>query len=150
MNGKTGAPPKMGWARLAPELLVSELGSSLRFWREQIGFEIAYQRPDERFVYLERRDGAQIMLHERCGVWETGPLEPPFGRGAMFQIYVDELEPVLTALSAGDWPIHAGPREVWRRHGDCEGGQREVFVLDPDGYLLMIAETLGHRALPQK
>lgn len=75
------------------------------------------------------------MLHERCGVWETGPLEPPFGRGVIFQVYVEHLAEVLSALAVSEWPIHAGPREVWRRHGDREGSQREAFVLDPDGDL---------------
>lgn len=148
MSQDPGAPPRTGWAKLVPELLVSELAPSLAFWRDQLGFEIAYQRAEEGFVYLERPEGAQIMLHARSGVWETGPLDPPFGRGVMFQIYVERLDKVLSALEAAGWPLHAGPREVWRRHGDREGGQREVFVLDPDGYLLMIAETLGHRPLP--
>ena len=142
-----GGPPTTGWARLVPELLVSNLDSSLAFWRQKLGFEIAYQRLDERFVYLERSEGAQIMLHERCGVWETGALESPYGRGAMFQVYVDDLPRVLAALTETNWPIYDGPREVWRRHGNREGGQREVFVLDPDGYLVMIAEILGHRPI---
>ena len=54
-------------------------------------------------------------------------------------------------LPKGGWsklvPIHTAPREVWRRHGDRESGQREFFVQDPDGYLLMIAQTIGHRLL---
>jgi hypothetical protein len=31
--------------------------------------------------------------------------------------------------------------------GDREAGQREVFVQDPDGYLVMIAHDLGERPL---
>lgn len=147
MTSDLGAPPQGEWAKLVPELLVSDLELSVAFWNDLLGFRVAYQRPDEKFAYLERLDGAQIMLHQRCGVWETGPLEPPFGRGAMFQIYVERLEPVIQALAGKAYPIHAGPREVWRRHGDREGGQREVFVLDPDGYLVMVAETLGSRPL---
>ena len=38
-----------------------------------------------------------------------------------------------------------GPREVWREVGDRQAGQREIFVLDPDGYLVMIAHHLGER-----
>lgn len=147
MPSDLGAPPRTGWANVVSELLVSGIGQSLAFWRGVLGFEIAYERPDEGFAYLEQRDGPQIMLHERCGVWETGPLEPPFGRGVMFQVYIESLEPVLEAIAANDYPIHHGPREVWRRHGDRMGGQREIFVLDPDGYLVMLAERLGHRPL---
>jgi hypothetical protein len=45
-------------------------------------------------------------------------------------------------------PLHAGPREVWRRYGDREGGKQEIFVLDPNGYLVMMAQDLGERPLP--
>lgn len=45
-----GAPSKSGWAKLVPELLVSDLARSLAFWRERLGFEIAYHRSDERFA----------------------------------------------------------------------------------------------------
>jgi len=57
-----GHPPKGGFAKLVSELLVEDLGESLDFWREALGFEIAYQRHEEKFVYLENPDGAQIML----------------------------------------------------------------------------------------
>jgi catechol 2,3-dioxygenase-like lactoylglutathione lyase family enzyme len=142
-----GAPPKTGWATLVCELLVEDVETSLAFWRDVMGFAIAYQRPEEGFVYLERPDGAQIMLCRRSGKWETGKLERPYGRGVMFQLYVDDLAETMSALSSADWPIYAGPREVWRRHGDREGGQREIFVQDPDGYLIMIAENIGERPL---
>jgi hypothetical protein len=29
--------------------------------------------------------------------------------------------------------------------GDRENGQREIFVQDPDGYLVMLAEEIGER-----
>lgn len=132
MTDDFGKPPKGGWSKLVPELL---------------GFTIAYQRPAEKFVYLERPEGIQIMLCERSGKWEAAELERPFGRGAMFQLYVDDWEDMLATVEAAAWPLHAGPREVWRRHGDREGGQREFFVQDPDGYLLMIAQTIEHRPL---
>lgn len=142
-----GAPPRTGWAKMVPELLVQRLEPSLKFWRGLIGFDVAYQRPEQGFVYLERLEGAQLMLCERSGHWETGPLEPPFGRGVMLQVYLKELQPVLDRIIAADWPVHTGLREVWRRHGDREGGQREFFVQDPDGYLVMIAQPVGHRPL---
>jgi catechol 2,3-dioxygenase-like lactoylglutathione lyase family enzyme len=130
---------------MVPELHVDDLDRSLRFWTGPIGFAVAYARPEERFAYLERPEGAQVMLCQRHGRWETGPMEPPYGRGIMLQVYVDDLAPVLAALHAAHWPIHAGPREIWRRTGSVESGQHEVFVQDPDGYLLMVARNLGER-----
>ena len=63
----------------------------------------------------------------------------------MFQLYVEALASVLAALLAAGWPLYHPEREVWRRTGDRESGQREVFVLDPDGYLIMTAERIGER-----
>jgi catechol 2,3-dioxygenase-like lactoylglutathione lyase family enzyme len=144
-----GAPPKAGWAKLVPELLVSDIGASTEFWCDRLGFAIAYRRPEEAFTYLERPEGAQIMLTERSGKWETAPLERPYGRGAMFQVYVASIDPVRQSLEAAGWPLYAGPREVWREVGDRQSGQREILVLDPDGYLVMVADDLGERPLSE-
>jgi catechol 2,3-dioxygenase-like lactoylglutathione lyase family enzyme len=145
MTTGPGAPPKTGWAKLVPELLVSDIAASLEFWRDRLGFVIAYQRPEEAFVYLERPEGAQIMLSRRTGKWETAPLDRPYGRGAMFQVSVASIGPIERSLEAAGWPLYAGPREVWREVGDRQAGQREIFVLDPDGYLVMLAQGLGER-----
>jgi catechol 2,3-dioxygenase-like lactoylglutathione lyase family enzyme len=142
-----GAPPKSGWAKLVCELLVEDLAASRAFWQGVLGFEVAYQRPEQGFVYLERPDGAQIMLCQRSGNWETAALEPPYGRGVMFQVYVDDLQDIQGALARRGLRLYAGPCEVWRRWGDREGGKREIVVQDPDGYLVMLAQDLGERPL---
>jgi catechol 2,3-dioxygenase-like lactoylglutathione lyase family enzyme len=127
------------------ELHMNDLEASRSFWQGVLGFGTAFERPEERFAYLEHPEGHQIMLCQRHGRFETGPLDLPLGQGAMFQIYLQNMEPVMSALEACGWPIYLGPREVWRRTGDRESGQREVFVQDPDGYLLMVAQDIGER-----
>ena len=146
-DGRTSAPPRSGWARLVVELHVNDLAVSLSFWQGVLAFGVAFDRPEERFVYLEHAEGHQIMLCQRHGRFETGPLDHPLGQGAMFQLYFADIAPVLTALAERDWPIYLGPREVWRATGDHESGLREFFVQDPDGYLLMVAENIGRRPL---
>jgi catechol 2,3-dioxygenase-like lactoylglutathione lyase family enzyme len=146
MNRERNGPPTTGWAKIVTELHVTDLEVSLAFWRDLLGFEIAYRREAEKFVYLEHPEGQQIMLCQRHGRFETGPMQPPLGQGAMFQIYLREISSILTNLSAQNWPIYLGPREAWRKTGDREAGQREVFVQDPDGYLLMLAQNVGERA----
>src|ERR1700730_9923843 len=147
MTEDRGSPPRTGWAKLVPELLVRDIAASTAFWRDRLGFAVAYQRPEQLFVYLERPEGAQLMLCQRSGNWETGPLDPPYGRGVMFQVYVASIEPIQNSLAAASWPLYDRPREVVRLVGDGRAGQREVFVQGPDGYLVMIAHAFGERPL---
>jgi catechol 2,3-dioxygenase-like lactoylglutathione lyase family enzyme len=140
----SGRMPERGFAALTPELVVLDLDASLRFWCGLLGFTVAYDRTAARFAYLVRGD-AQIMLCQHNGRWSTGALEQPFGRGVNFQIMVDRLDPILTALGAARWPLFDGPSEAWYRIGPVEGGQRECLVQDPDGYLVRLAENLGQR-----
>ena len=140
----SGAPPEGGFSALTPELSVSDLDASLRFWCDLLGFAVAYDRPAARFAYLTR-GGAQIMLCQLNGRWSTGVLDRPYGRGVNFQIMVDRLDPILAALETAHWPLFEEPREAWYRTGSIEAGQREFLVQDPDGYLVRLAENLGHR-----
>ena len=139
----SGSPPA-AFAALIPELDVSDLSASLWFWTECLGFAVAYDRPAAGFAFLTR-GSAQLMLCARNGRWETGELARPFDRGVNFQIMVEQLEPILDALTGADWPLFEAPSEAWYRTGDVEGGQREFLVQDPDGYLLRFAQDLGHR-----
>jgi catechol 2,3-dioxygenase-like lactoylglutathione lyase family enzyme len=148
MTEDRNAPPKTGWAKFVTELHVADLTLSLAFWKDIIGFEIAYQRKEEKFVCLEHPEGQQIMLCQRHGRFETGHMEFPLGQGAMFQIYFEDITPMLANLTAKNWPVYLGPRQVWRKTGDRESGQKEVFVQDPDGYLLMLAHSIGERVFP--
>ena len=47
--------------------------------------------------------------------------------------------------AGGSALLFEAPREAWYRTGPVEGGQREFLVQDPDGYLVRLAEDLGHR-----
>ncbi len=135
------------WAKLVPELVVAELEASLRFWRDLIGFSVAYDRPEAGFAYLDLA-GAQVMLEQRSTAddqWVTGPLEAPLGRGVNFQIEVPALQSILDRLAAAGWPLFMEPEEAWYRVGEIENGQRQFLVMDPDGYLLRLAEDIGER-----
>lgn len=144
-----GGPLSSGWHALVCELLVEEISKSQAFWCDVLGFRVGYERESEKFVYLERQlkdgRGAQVMLCQRSGRWETGPMTPPLGQGVMFQICVDDISSLQDALACANWPIHSSLRDIWRTVGDREQGQREIFVLDPDGYLLMLYQALGER-----
>jgi len=79
-------------ANLVPELYCSDFARSLRFYVDLLGFQILYDRPEERFAYLER-EGAELMIEEPTGrVWLTASLSYPFGRGINLQIAVSQID----------------------------------------------------------
>ncbi|GHC54220.1 bleomycin resistance protein [Neogemmobacter tilapiae] len=135
---------------LTPELSVRDWRVSRAFYRDVLGFAVAYERPEEGFCFLER-DGAALMI-DQIGLgrdFDGGhlPKEYPFGRGVNFQIEVSALTPILARLAAGGFPLLIGPEEKWYRRGDQELGQRQIAVADPDGYLLRLFEGLGERKI---
>ena len=137
-------------APMVPELLVRDMTRSLAFWIDLCGFDIAYRREAEGFVYLDL-DGAQFMLVEvhEGDYWISGPLESPLGRGLNFEIKVQAVEPLLDRLSTAGWPLFRAPHECWYRSDDIELGVRQYLVQDPDGYLLRFSAKIGERSVHQ-
>lgn len=136
---------------LVPELVVTDLITSLDFWVTQMGFDIAYQRPEEGFAYLDLQ-GAQIMLEQyepQAGQWLTGPLDAPLGRGINLQIDVPAVAPIQQRLNTIGWPLFRDVEDAWYRADEVEAGQRQFLVKDPDGYLVRLVERLGERPLQQ-
>lgn len=138
-------------AKLVPELKVTDLGVSLRFWCDVLGFTIRYGRSEDGFALIDR-DGAQIMLDqrgagplERRGIWETDAMERPFGRGINFEVQVAGIDDLLRGVEAAGVKIYFGPEERWYRVNSSELGVRQFLVQDPDGYLVRLQERIGER-----
>lgn len=138
------------WQVLVPELNVTDIAVSLKFWCGLLGFNILYDRAEEGFAYLAR-ENASVML-EQLGKdsWHVGEMSRPFGRGINLQIHVSAVQPMLDSLAKADWPLYLPLRERWYRAGDMESGQLQFLVQDPDGYLLRFAEDLGERPLEKR
>ncbi len=142
----TGSPPPI-WDSLMAEMMVDDYPRSLAFWTGPMGFDLAFTRPAQKLACLVHPDGAQIMIYERDGDWETGPMLPPFGRGMVVQVYVADVDAMARAMTRAGVPFYVEPREKWRDWGDRMGGQREFLVQDPDGYLVMVVQRIGERPL---
>ena len=144
---------------LVPELDVSALATSLRFYTEVLEFRILFERSAERFAYLER-DGVELMIQEAAGPgrrFRTAALELPFGRGVNFQLGVEDVDGVhARAVEAGveivvpieeRWygvdVVERGGR--WQVEGPTEAGNRQFVLADPDGYLWRPFRDLGLR-----
>ena len=134
----------MNFKTLVPELTVTDIKVSLSFY-QGLGFKLVYQREAEKFAFVSL-GGAQIMLEQfHESGWNTGTLEPPFGRGVNFQIEVREIAPLLTALEKMVHPLYREAKETWRRVNTELIGETEFLVQDPDGYLLRFSQYVGSR-----
>lgn len=133
--------------KLVPELLVSDFDKSLRFYVEIIGCCIRYDRPAQRFAYLDL-DGVHLMIEQESDFWKTGAREYPYGRGISLQIEVGDLDNLLRRIEAAGLPLFRPVEDAWYRTGDVYGGNRQFLIQDPDGYLLRFFQDLGTTATP--
>lgn len=133
---------------LTPELYCTDLTISLDCYTSIFGFRILYDRPEEKFAYLER-DGAELML-EQIGIgrnWMTAALEHPFGRGINFQIGVSNAEEIYERSRIHGLKIILPLETKWYRVAEKQyAGQQQFVVQDPDGYLLRFAKHLGYQS----
>ena len=142
---------------LVPELDVTDLATSLRFYVDVLEFRVLFERSAERFAYLER-NGIELMIQEAAGPgrrFRTAPLEPPCGRGVNFQLPVENVDAVNDrAVEAGAEivvPIEERWYRVdvvessgrWKTTGPSEAGNRQFVLADPDGYLWRPFKDLG-------
>jgi catechol 2,3-dioxygenase-like lactoylglutathione lyase family enzyme len=144
---------------LVPELDVAELTASLRFYVEVLGFRVLFERPSERFAYLDR-DGVELMIQEAAGPgrrFRTAPLELPYGRGVNLQLRVEDVDAVHARAAEAGVDIVVPMEDRWYRvdvaetggrwqmKGPSEAGNRQFVLSDPDGYLWRPFRDLGMR-----
>jgi len=138
----------MKFNALYPELLVTDLKMSLEFYIELLGFHLEYERPEEKFAFMSFQE-AQLMLlqdneseHSR-----TGALQYPRGQGINFSIVTKAIAPVEESLNRAEHPLRIPVREQWHRVDNVLFGEKQLWVMDPDGYLLRFVEDLGQKEI---
>lgn len=142
---------------LVPEIDVTDLATSVRFYTGVLGFRVVFERPAERFVYLAR-DGVELMVQEAGGPgrrFRTAPLDVPFGRGVNLQLRVGDVDAVHDRAVAAGAEIVVAMEERWYRvdvaepggrwplTGPTQAGNRQFVLADPDGYLWRPFVDLG-------
>ena len=127
MGGTHMTKPEISSA--SPFFIVNDGAAALTFYRDQLGFDIAYQEPpDDPFFGIVRRGGAMIML-KSVGV---APL-PNYKRepGARWDAYLDVPDPdSLAAEFASRNVKFSEPLK------DTHDGLRGFELKDTDGYVL--------------
>jgi catechol 2,3-dioxygenase-like lactoylglutathione lyase family enzyme len=136
---------------LVPELYVSDLSASLAFYVDVLGFQVEYDRPEEKFAAV-RLGTALIMLEEAPslgratpeefarGQWRSADLERPFGRGVNLEIEVQDIRERSSRISALGYPLSLELHEKSYRVGTELRAVRQLLVADPDGYMIRLSE----------
>ena len=139
---------------LVPELSVSNLDKSLHFYRDVVGFEVLFERSENRFAYMSFH-GSELMIEEdrpREGVsalWIIEPLDYPRGRGLNISIACPDAEGLAGRLVSSGIQLRKPIEEDWYRENHILHGERNFLVQDPDGYLLRFTESLGKKPVGQ-
>jgi len=130
----------MKFNQLVPELSVSDIEVSKRFYTDVLGFQIEYERPEDKFAFLSLGE-AQLMINQINGHWETAKLEYPFGRGINFQIEIDDVDTLIARVKDMGYVLFMDPFvSRYKCGGECFE-EKEILLQDPDGYLLRFSET---------
>ena len=133
---------------LYPELIVKDLDCSSHFYVKIIGFNIEYSRPEERFQYLTFGSAHIMLLEDNQNQHSiTGPMEYPRGQGVTFSIVATDVSEVAKSLKEHDYPLRMPIRDQWHRENKIEHGETQLWVMDPDGYLLRFIQKLGTRQM---
>lgn len=115
---------------LWPLLLVRDLERSIAFYRDVLGFQIAGEAVSQagtRYWCRLQREGISLMLQQAEA--EDGPLEN-CGRHVAFYILCADADAWYAELTARGLSL-APPQTA-------EYGMRQVFVPEPDGYVLCL------------
>jgi len=123
---------------ISPFFIVSHVPSSLAFYRDRLGFEIAFQgpEPDDIFFGIVRRGGAQILMKD-IGVAPVPNYTRDIQKGiARWDAFVDVPDP--DALAAEFAARHV---EFFEPLKDTNDGLRGFEIKDADGYLLFFGRS---------
>ena len=137
----------MEWNQVLPELYIFNLEDSLHFYIDLIGFNIVYERKEDKFAFLQF-ENVQIIIQQidkennKC---ETVKLEYPLGVGINFQIDVTSIDEIYNRLKKANYRIFVEMEDHWYRKDNILMGCREFLVQDPNGYLLRFSQDLEDR-----
>ena len=124
----------MKFNSLIPELSVSNIENSIKFYTD-IGFEIIYERKDDKFCFLQLEKN-QIMLEQINDNWNTGILEYPFGRGINISMSLENIDKYYKEIIEKGIVVFQKIKVNKYQVNNRIYEDKEFLIQDPDGYLL--------------
>ena len=124
----------MQFNSLIPELSVTDINKSRDFYLS-LGFEIKYERPENKFIFLQLEEN-QIMIEEINGHWSVGEMQHPFGNGINLSMCVSDVNEKYKELKSKGIKMFRELEVHTYKCDDVEYSDSEFLLQDPDGYLL--------------
>ena len=129
----------MNFNKLIPELSVTDINKTRKFYVDILGFKICYERPEDKFIFVEK-DGNQIMLEQINDNWNVGKMEYPFGRGINFEMTISDVDAVYERIEKAGIKLFRKMEVKDYECGNETVHQKQFLVQDPDGYLLRFVD----------
>ena len=114
-----------------PILRVADVGASIRYYVEQLGFSLQFSWGEPLSFAGVARDGFEVML---C-------LEGQGQPGTWFTAWVDDVDALHQEYVASGADVRRAPV-------DLPWGVREMNVADPDGHRIRFSTSSGRDAEP--
>lgn len=124
--------------KLVPNLMVEDVGATLDFYRDLLGFETLMTLPDQPpYTFaMARRGDAELMFQSRDSLSENVPAlrGAPIGASQTFYIEVSGIDQLYEQLS--------GKIEIVVDMHSTFYGTREFYFRDYNGYILSFSEAM--------
>ncbi len=130
----------MKFNALIPELTVSDINKTKEFYIDILGFQIEFERPEDKFIFLSLGKVQMMFEQYHKTGWNVAELKYPYGRGVNFEIGVSDIDKLYDkVLKAGVEPYRELKINVYTVDGK-ETKQKEFLIIDYDGYLLRFVD----------
>ena len=131
--------PKLSCTKLTPNVIVSNVDASLRFYEDVLGFDRSMTFPEHSpFMFATVASGpVKIFLSDRSTVTKEDPRlsDLSLGGGNIMLIEVNAVDTVYARIA----PLVKVVMSL-RTQGF---GMREFAIQDPDGYVITFAERVA-------
>jgi len=123
---------------ISPFFIVGDVGRSVAFYRDRLGFETTFQEPSaDPFFAILRRDGAQLFIKHFDAATPALP-NPQRNPGAKWDAFVHAPDPdALAEAFAARGAAFKTPL------GHTSDGLRGFEIADPDGHVLFFGRARG-------
>ena len=139
LNGKT-LMSKPEISGISPFFIVNDVPTALAFYRDRLGFDVTFQRPEPDNIFGIVRRGAAMIMFKAVGVEPVPNYTRDVKKGvARWDAYLDVPDPDALAAEFSSRSV-----EFSKPLNDTSDGLRGFELKDTDGYVLFF----GRPGLP--